>query len=50
MVGLGGDAHFSELVSEVVLSRQFRSRLGKETGPLKTAAVQTRNSNKAGTP
>jgi hypothetical protein len=56
MVGLGSDAHFSELVSEVVLSRQFRSRLGKgsEKEPaatgLKTAAVQDRNSNKAGTP
>jgi hypothetical protein len=52
MVGLGSDAHFSDLVSEVVLSRQFRNRLGKEPAAagLKTAAVQMKNSNKAGTP
>ena len=53
IVGLGGDAHFSQLVDEIVLSRQFRNRLGRESASagMKTAAVQTATkSNQAGTP
>jgi hypothetical protein len=58
MVGLGGDAHFSDLVSEIVLSRQFRNRPGRDAGGepgrsaagVKTATAKTQNSNQAGTP
>ncbi len=57
MVSAGGDAHFSDLVSEIVLSRQFRSRLGREAAApgTKTATNGTGQSgagtsNKAGTP
>jgi hypothetical protein len=49
LVGLGGDAHFADLVSEVVLSRQFRNRLGRESGAVKTASSQRQSSNLAGT-
>jgi len=33
MVEAGSDASFSELVSEIVASRQFRFRLGREQAP-----------------
>jgi hypothetical protein len=42
MVGAGGDATFSKLVTEIVNSRQFRNHVGKEAGPpVKTAATNT---------
>jgi hypothetical protein len=54
MVGAGGEAPFSQLVSEIVVSRQFRNRLGRESEPaavpVKTASASVRNSEKAGTP
>ena len=53
MVADGEDARFSQLVSELVLSRQFRNRLGVEVAPiathLQTAQVSVRNPEKAGT-
>jgi Protein of unknown function (DUF1592)/Protein of unknown function (DUF1588)/Protein of unknown function (DUF1587)/Protein of unknown function (DUF1595)/Protein of unknown function (DUF1585)/Cytochrome C oxidase, cbb3-type, subunit III len=54
MVGAGGDAPFSQLVSEIVTSKQFRNRLGREipapSQTVKTASSNVGNSNKAGTP
>ncbi|MCU1257967.1 MAG: hypothetical protein JWO80_852 [Bryobacterales bacterium] len=56
MVSAGGEASFSQLVSEIVLSRQFRNRLGREGAPAKPAAqpgkiasTKVGNSEKAGT-
>ncbi|HKD08331.1 MAG TPA: DUF1592 domain-containing protein [Bryobacteraceae bacterium] len=34
IVAAGGDAPFSELVTDVVTSKQFRTRLGREDGPV----------------
>jgi hypothetical protein len=52
MVALGGRAPFSQLVTEIVTSRQFRNRMGRDDAPptaTKVAAVQpTTNSNQAG--
>lgn len=48
MVAEGGDTPFAQLVSDVVLSKQFRTRLGRDDGPGKIAANLT-NSAKAGT-
>jgi hypothetical protein len=45
MVAAGSDATFSQLVGEVVASRQFRNRLGREAG---TAVAVARSSDKVG--
>jgi len=61
MVAVGGDAHFSQLVNDVICSKQFRTRLGRDDTPpsqMKTASAlvgqavspaNVRNSEKAGT-
>ena len=45
LVATGGNATFSQLAAEIVTSRQFRSHLGREDGPVstavKTAALKT---------
>ena len=38
MVAAGSDATFSQLVGEIVASRQFRNRLGRESGAAVAAA------------
>jgi len=50
MVAVGGDAAFSKLVIEIVNSRQFRNRLGRDDAPkeaVKTASAAP-NTQKAG--
>ncbi len=43
MVATGGDAGFSRIVSEIVTSKQFRNRIGREDAvPVKTAATQAK--------
>jgi hypothetical protein len=50
MVADGGDAPFSRLVSEVISSKQFGTRVGRDDGPpVQTASTSVRNSEKAGT-
>ncbi len=45
LVASGGNATFSQMAAEIVTSRQFRSHLGREDGPVstavKTAALKT---------
>ncbi len=51
MVQAGGNATFSQLAAEIVTSKQFRNRLGREDAPpavVKTAAVAQNMSGKAG--
>jgi hypothetical protein len=50
MVSEGGSAPFSQLVIDVVSSRQFRNRQGREDAPAapKAATAGLRNSEKAG--
>jgi hypothetical protein len=47
MVGAGSDATFSQLVGEIVASRQFRNRLGREAG---TTVAAARTPDKLGKP
>jgi hypothetical protein len=42
MVAEGGDATFSQLVSEIIASKQFRTRLGREDAPINSAKAGTR--------
>ncbi|HVW84933.1 MAG TPA: DUF1585 domain-containing protein, partial [Bryobacteraceae bacterium] len=58
MIDAGPDAPLSGLISEVVVSRQFRNHLGKENAPagqpakaapVKMASAALKNSEKAGT-
>ena len=48
MLGDGGDAPFSQLVSEVISSKQFRTRLGRDDSPVHGTQLAS-NSTKAGT-
>ena len=52
MVSDGPDAPFSQLVVEVVTSKQFRNRMGREdapgAAPVKVASANVRNSERAG--
>ena len=51
MVQSGGNATFSQLAAEIVTSKQFRNRLGREDAPpppVKTAAVAQNISGRAG--
>jgi hypothetical protein len=53
LVAAGGDAGFSQLVTAIVTSRQFRNRLGQEDSPraatVKTAGMPAlKNPDKAG--
>jgi hypothetical protein len=42
MVAEGGDATFSQLVNEIIASKQFRTRLGREDAPTNSAKAGTR--------
>ena len=51
MVQAGGNATFSQLAAEIVTSKQFRNRLGRDDAPpppVKTAAVVPNIPAKAG--
>jgi hypothetical protein len=51
MVQAGGSATFSQLAAEIVTSKQFRNRLGREDAApagVKTAAVVQKNIRTAG--
>jgi hypothetical protein len=42
MVAEGGDATFSQLVGDIIASKQFRTRLGREDAPTNSAKAGTR--------
>ena len=50
LVATGGSATFSQLAAEIVTSRQFRSHLGREEGPVSTAVktAALKSSDKVG--
>ncbi len=46
MVAAGGNAPFSELVTDIITSRQFRNRLGRENAPVRTTSAKLMNLRK----